>query len=220
MGLPYDCEVDILIREAPKNPYYIEPRQDVPLKTEFKPVVKVLSRKPAPSVISRIDPVSGIEKLTIEDEDDEDEEESRKLTLTMEERQLKAQREREEKQRKYEEVRERLFGTSDPTSTPSSTSLRSSTPPVPRNSGESRTTKTKGSREPKTSSAAGTSHRQLFDPNYTAKPDSTHVSRKDTQPIGSGPSAPDEELPIRDPRGPDGSGRGGFGFANRGGKAT
>ncbi|KAL9104953.1 MAG: hypothetical protein Q9187_008842, partial [Circinaria calcarea] len=95
--------------ETPKESYFFETRNEVPLKSEFKPAVKVLSRKPAPTVAVRTDPSNGLEKLTLDDEDDEDEEDLIKKPLTMEERQLKAQKEREEKQKKYEEVRQRLF---------------------------------------------------------------------------------------------------------------
>jgi hypothetical protein len=42
----------------------------VPLKTEFKPALKVLSRKP---VVQKVDPVSGLAKMTLDDEEDEEE---------------------------------------------------------------------------------------------------------------------------------------------------
>jgi hypothetical protein len=45
----------------------------VPLKSEFKPQLKVLSRKPAAKVVQRVDPVTGLAKMTLEDEDDEEE---------------------------------------------------------------------------------------------------------------------------------------------------
>ena len=189
----------------------------MPFKSEFKPAVKVLSRKPAPNVIARTDSVSGLEQLTIEDEDDDDDDEGKKKTLTMEERQLKAQKEREEKQKKYEEVRQRLFGVSEPSSAAAST--RIVTPPTARTPGDRSRGKNKPSREPRPSSSNGGKSRQLFDPNYNAKPDSVHVQKKEGQFSGSRPLTPAEESILRAPKGPDGSGRGGFGFTTRGDKA-
>lgn len=207
--------------EAPKNPYFVEARNDVPFKSEFKPAVKVLSRKPAPTVVARKDPISGLEQLTIEDDEDDDEDESKQKPLTMEERQLKAQKEREEKQKKYEEVRERLFGSSEPSS--GVTSPGTVTPPnTARATGDRGRGKGRAGRENnRPSSGSGNKTRQLYDPNYNAKPDSVFLQKREAQGSGSRPSTPaTEEGIIRSPRGPDGSGRGGFGFANRGGKVA
>ncbi|MCJ1284729.1 hypothetical protein MMC26_004065 [Xylographa opegraphella] len=203
--------------ETPNNPYFVETRNDVPLKTEFKPAVKVLSRKPAPNFIARTDPVSGLEQLTIEDDDDDDDDEGKQKTLTMEERQLKAQKEREEKQKKYEEVRERLFGASESSSAVNSTGAV--TPPTARATGDRSRGKNKPSREPRPSSSNSGKSRQLFDPNYNAKPDSIYVQKKEGHLSGSRPLPRAEEPILRTPKGPDGSGRGGFGFAMRGNKA-
>ncbi|MCJ1401890.1 hypothetical protein MMC11_005107 [Xylographa trunciseda] len=203
--------------ETPNNPYFVETRNDVPLKSEFKPAVKVLSRKPAPTVIARTDPVSGLEQLTIEEDDDDDDDEGKQKTLTMEERQLKAQKEREEKQKKYEEVRERLFGASEPSSVPTSPGIV--TPPTVRAPGDRSRGKNKAIRETRPSSSTGSKTRQLFDPNYNTKPDSAYVQRKEGHASESKPLTPAEEPIIRTPRGPDGSGRGGFGFPTRGAKA-
>ena len=177
----------------------------------------MLSRKPAPTVVARTDPVSGLEQLTIEDDDDDDDDEGKMKTLTMEERQLKAQKEREEKQKKYEEVRERLFGASEPSSAVISPSIV--TPPTARAPGDRSRGKNKPSREPRPSSSNGNKSRQLFDPNYNAKPDSVYLQKKEGQVSGSRPLTPAVEPILRTPKGPDGSGRGGFGFATRGNKA-
>ena len=203
--------------ETPKSPYFVDSRNDVPLKSDFKPAVKVLSRKPAPKVVARTDPVSGLEQLTLEDDDEDDEDDAKKKTLTMEERQLKAQKDREEKQKKYKEVREKLFGTSEPASEAGSPG--NITPPISRGQDRSRG-KARTGRESRPSSSTGNKTRQLYDPNYTVKPDSIYVQKKEAQSSGSGRSTPAEELIIREPKGPDGSGRGGFGFANRGRKTT
>lgn len=61
--------------------------------------------------------------------------------------------------------------------------------------------------------APRTSHhqqtRELFDPSYVPRPD---VQRRENGAVSS--SSADMVQPIRAPRGPDGSGRGGFGFAH------
>jgi hypothetical protein len=56
--------------------------------------------------------------------------------------------------------------------------------------------------------------RQLFDPDYAPKPGSVTLAKRD----GDGDINGNVPGVIRAPRGPDGSGRGGFGFASRGGK--
>ena len=136
---------------------------------------------------------------------------------------LKAQKEREEKQRKYDEARERLFGA--PSASPGTTSPRSATPPTrgspaDRARGRGRGGGTKDSKENKdgrpTSSTSG-NPRQLFDPSYSPKPDSVYLQRRETAESGLPPL---EDQVIRQPRGPDGSGRGGFGFVKREDKNT
>jgi hypothetical protein len=59
--------------------------------------------------------------------------------------------------------------------------------------------------------------KDLFDPSYSAKPDSVYLQRREK---GLSEGKEGEVQPIRSPRGPDGSGRGGFGFAPRGGRAA
>lgn len=178
--------------------------------------MKVLSRKPATKKETHIDPITGLEQLTVDDEEDEEEDDSKKKPLTMEERQQKAQQEREEKQKKYEEARQRLFGIE----TTSTAKAGTTTPPTARSNGESRNpSRNKSSKDSRPSSSAGNKNRLLYDPNFTAKPDSVYVQKKET-PTGSGRSTPSEQQPIRNPRGPETSGRGGFGFAPRGGRAT
>lgn len=179
--------------------------------------MKVLSRKPAPKVLTRTDPISGLEQITIEDDEDDDDEGTMKTALTMEERQQKAQREREEKQRKYEEVRERLFGAGTSGTTSGTRSPGQVTPPNVGSNGEAKTRgRSKGGREVRPSSSVDSKTRQLYDPSYTVKPDSVYVQKRETQSSASGRSTPVEDQLIRNPRGPDGSGRGGFGFASRG----
>lgn len=183
-------------------------------------------------MVARKDPVSGVEKLTLEAEDDEDEDKEGKVQpLSAEERQLKAQREREEKQRKYEEARERLFGSPSPAA--GAGSPRNGTPPLSRpgergrgrESGRGQVSKdnSRDARDIKEDQSGPSTHvkiRQLYDPNYNAKPDSMVVQRKEAQNTDSGRSTPVEEATLRNPRGPDGSGRGGIGFTRRGGRTN
>lgn len=202
--------------EAPEGSYYIHTRDDVPLKTEFKPAMKVLSRKP-PSKSTSNDIVSGIGRPDLEDDDEDDEVDGKKATMTVEERQAKAQRDREEKQRKYEEVRQRLFGNDSSTGQrPSGNGSTGS----PKDSGSRRQSRNRGgAADGRPLSSAGNKSRQLYDPDYTVKAGSTYIQKKEGQ-VASGRSTPSEQVPIRSPKGPDGSGRGGFGFVPRGGRLT
>ncbi|KAL8933143.1 MAG: hypothetical protein Q9216_006503 [Gyalolechia sp. 2 TL-2023] len=203
--------------EAQNQNYFLTSRTEVPLKSEFKPAMKVLSRKPASA-----NTVLGLGQLSLDNDDqDEDEDGSKERVLTAEERQLKAQQEREEKQKKYEEARQRLFGVGNASTDKSS---GSTTPPRQKANGESRgMSKSRGARDGRhliSSASGGGPARQLYDPNDKSKPEPTHSQRNDRPPTASGRSTPSEQQPIRSPRGPDGSGRGGFGFAPRGGKVS
>jgi hypothetical protein len=216
-------------RETPERPIFLEARAEVPLKSDFKPTMKVLSRKPPPKVA---DATRALGNASLDDDPDSEEEERRKAEKSFVERQLRAQREREEKQRKYQEVRERLFGTSRATAGDDQ-----SRPPSANNESRSRNSsrgkgKGRGGRLEADSSSSvpaddsqspartSNSRKQLFDPTYSAKPNSTYLQRKEREALdsgGSGTSTPAEEKAvIRSPRGPDSSGRGGFGFAQRG----
>ncbi|KAL9576796.1 MAG: hypothetical protein Q9212_006809 [Teloschistes hypoglaucus] len=194
--------------------FFLNSRTEIPLKSDFKPAMKVLSRKPNPGSAAPTNAASGLGQLSIEDDDDE-EDEVKTTTLTAEERQIKAQKDREEKQKKYEEARQRLFGTGN-SSTGKSSGI--TTPPKQRMNGDSKgPSRNRPARDSRPSSAAGAGGpaRQLYDPNYTAKSDSTFVQNYEGTPNVSAGSTPVGQQPIRMPRGPDGSGRGGHGFAPR-----
>ncbi|KAI4106541.1 MAG: hypothetical protein LQ339_003001 [Xanthoria mediterranea] len=202
---------------AQNQNFFLNSRTEVPLKSEFKPAMQVLSRKPAkPTSASAL--ASGLGQLSVDDDDDDEDDETKTKVLTVEERQLKAQKEREEKQKKYDVARERILGNSSASTVKSS---GNTTPPKAKVNGGSRgpsRNRTAAEAPRFTSPGLGAGPpRQLYDPNYTAKPDSA-VVKKEIIPNGSGTSTPIEQQPIRLPRGPDGSGRGGFGFAPRGGK--
>lgn len=209
---PSNC----VIREAPE-PFHFLAAKAVPLKSEFKPTLKVLSRKPVSQDL----------------EDGDDNEQPGKNQLTVEEIRAKTQREREEKQKKYEEVRARLFGT-EPKS--GSSSPGNATPPSHgedgRNGGRGKgrnrgngggSGRAQDIRRPDSGQSGP---RELFDPNYTAKPGSISIARRGNDGSTSGRSTPnptrgdrDDAYVLRTPRVPDAAGRGGFGFTNRGGKS-
>lgn len=194
--------------EDPQDNFFLRSRDVVPLKTEFKPAMKVLSRKPEKKSSAGVE---GIDQLNIDD-DDESENESKKHELTAEQRREKAQRELEEKQKKYEEAKQRLFGTDQSSSAIAASSSRKNTS---KNSSPSRNQNwNKNSRDSRPSSSSSNNAGRLYDPNDTGKPGASSVLRKETR------TESNELQPIRSPRAPDASGRGGFGFAPRGGKAT
>ncbi|KAI0889410.1 uncharacterized protein GGS22DRAFT_70783 [Annulohypoxylon maeteangense] len=215
--------------EAPAETFhYLASRSDPPLATGFKPAVKVLSRKP------------------LQDAGDLDEEDGKKTPqLTPEEIQAKQQRERDEKQRRYDEARAKIFGSnqSSGTSTPGAvTPPRSADGRGPRGRGRGgrggggghRHNESRGDRDRErerdntqrpSSQSGGGSGRELYDPNCSPKP-GFQVERRGNNynndggaPLSRRPT-PQEEQVIRAPRGPDGSGRGGFGFAKRGAKGS
>ena len=170
----------------------------VPLKSEFKPTVKVLSRKPTSQTTNG---PPGVDQLGL-NEDDEDQD-TTKTALTPEERMQKAQKEREEKQRAYEERRRELFGKDSSQSTSVSNKKGAS----PRN--QSRNNRNNDSRP---SSSTSIKTRQLFDPNESAKPENLRPQKKESQLR--------EIHPIREPKAPDGNGFAGFGASKRGEHST
>ena len=181
-----------LNRETPKDTFYLNAQGEVPLKSEFKPVVKVLSRKPIPKS-SGAASVPGFEHLTVEDDEDEDEIEARKNMMSLEERQQKAQKVREEKQRKYEEARQRLFG-------PETTSVNQSTAAINlsgvQSNGESpNQVKDKGGRLNRPTSTARNKPRQLYDPNGKLKSNDAFDQKPELRSLGH--SIPSDQQPTK-----------------------
>lgn len=240
--------------EAENTYHFLETRTAaIPVKSEHKAPVTVLSRKPqiarrptssSTSILNSAVAGLSLNDSNLEYDDDDDEFEKKAPQLTLEERQAIAQREREEKRRKYDEVRERLFGTNSATESGAS-SPGTTTPPVTpgqenqRNArwrGKNRQNNARGdaTRDNRRGSPASTvsrNHKRLFDPVYTAKPNSNYAQRKDKQPQSNNtnPNSNNSQsdgaedfqraqAPIRTPRGPDGSGRGGFGFGRGAGR--
>jgi hypothetical protein len=223
--------VDILIqsREGPRETnYFLESRSPVPLQSDYKPPPVLLSRK-GPPIVSSARPAN--HGLTTNDTNDEaesseDEEEGKAREQTMAERKAQAAREREEKQRKYDERRQELFGKASasgasnnarPNSQSGTSTPNSLTPPGSRSATPSRG-RGRGRGRANANSHAQQGRLQqrqpaLFDPSYTAKPDTIFAQRQQSS---QSPLPPKEQpqKPIREPRGPDGSGRGGFGFSS------
>ncbi|KAI1814705.1 hypothetical protein GGS20DRAFT_394440 [Poronia punctata] len=226
--------------QAPPEPFhFLAARPEPPLATEFKPAVKVLSRKPTPKTITKRDPLTGaVSQLRLDDE--ESDEEKNKVQLTPEEVRAKQQREREEKQRRYEEVRAKIFGTNPAASGSGNASNTSSGTSTPGNATPPRSTDGRGrgrgrgrggggahrhhdnrpdasSNHRPSSSQSGRGSRELFDPNYLPRPGSYTERRGGGAPITGRSTPRDEEQAIRSPKGPDGSTKG---FAKRGAKAV
>lgn len=218
--------------EEPDTPFFLAARSAVPLQQEFKPALKVLARKPAPKAVRTIDPVTGLARMTIEDDDEE--EVVRRDLPTAEE--LRAQR--EEKQRRYNEARARILGPTPGTGTGTGPVVSPGEEGRGRGGGNGNgngsgngngNTRGRGGRgaarqagqesarpgsQGASGSGSGAGGKDLYDPNYTPKP--TTIQKRP----GSGRSTPkDEDQIIRAPRGPDGSNRG-FGFARRGGRTS
>lgn len=200
-----------LCSDTTTDSYYVQTRDIVPLKSDFKPNMKVLSRKPAKTNTAS-DATSGIEQLNVDEDEGDEEDAKQKQAMSLEERQAKAQKDREEKQRKYEEVRQRLFGAEILSERKAFGNV---TPPRQSNGDSKRQSRNRAGGDGRSTSSTGTRSRQLYDPSYTVKPDSSYIQKRDDQET-SGRSTPNEQIPIRSPRGPDGSG----GFAPRESRVT
>jgi hypothetical protein len=222
---------DSVFRESPEEFHFLSANQHAPppvATTAFKPAMKVLSRKPAPQMIAKRDPVTGLQQMTLQDDDDDEES---AVQETPEERKARQQRERDEKERRYAEARAKIFG--EPKSGPPSgqSSPGNLTPPPGgegRQNYRGRGRGRGGNRGGIQTLARADSQekrpgqRELFDPSYAPKPGFALQKRGEeasSQP-GRSTTPKTEDQVVRAPRGPDGSGRGGFGFARRGGGST
>ncbi|PPJ60245.1 hypothetical protein CBER1_01307 [Cercospora berteroae] len=208
-------EQNKLIWDSADNParnHWLEAQGVVPLKQEYQVPVTLLSRKP-PTIAKR-DVASGVGGLSLDDDEDSEEERRKKREADFEERQRKAKIEREEKQKRYAEARERIMGSSKPSLLPSSRESSQGRDGNRRgrgkqNNGTSRRSQPQSSAEQSPARNAARDQ-QLFDPEDTARRTKRELSN----------TVPKEDQPVRQPRGPDQSGRGGSGFGNRGGMLT
>ncbi|KAL1883137.1 hypothetical protein VTK73DRAFT_9504 [Phialemonium thermophilum] len=228
--------------ETPTENIYVAANNNLPLTTGFKPAVKLLSRKPAPKVLTKRDPVTGLEKLTLQDEDEEGDK-SHSDQLTPEEIKMRKQKELEEKQRRYEEARAKIFGDSSNfsrVSTPGNVTPPSGSEGRQYGRGRGRGRAGGSRRDSRQDNrqdnyreqlADGrdthnrrvvgrmqTGPRELYDPNYSPKPESSPQnagSEGTLLRLGRLATPLQEDQIIREPIGPNGSGGRGFGFARR-----
>ncbi|KIW67406.1 hypothetical protein PV04_06665 [Phialophora macrospora] len=221
--------------EGPKEAnYFLESRNVVPLRSEFKPPPVLLSRNgPKSQPRSARPPTAASGQESSEDEDDI---KAREPTLA--ERQAQAAKEREEKQKRYEERRKELFGPSTISAMSAShqqsnhnrsgkSSPASLTPPGSRSATPNRARGARGGRRggaagdhiasSRNQSRGDSQQRELYDHSYGPKPDSTYAQRRERDSgnltSNHAQGLPQVFAPVRAPKGPDGSGRGGFGFA-------
>ena len=195
----------------------------VPLTSTFKPQPILLSRKgPAKSTSSGKTLADGVGGLSLnqQDESSEDDETTAKK-LTPAEIAAQAAKEREIKQRRYEERRQELFGTTQSTTKQQphrsgNSSPKDLTPPHSRSSTPNRG-RGRGGNSNGRGRGGGNSNfsvqprPQLYEPSYSPKPDSAYVQRQEA---GLPKMLKVHEVyPIRAPKGPDGSGPNGHGFA-------
>ena len=195
----------------------------VPNTSTFKPQPILLSRKgptkPSSGGKTLADGVNGL-SLNRQDESSEDDETTAKK-LTPAEIAAQQAKDREEKQRRYEERRQELFGTTQSTtkqqpSRSGNSSPKNLTPPHSRSSTPNRGRGRGGNSTGRGRGGNNTNFSvqprpQLYEPSYSPKPDSAYVQRQETG-LPKMPKA-NEVHPIRAPKGPDGSGLHGHGFA-------
>lgn len=199
--------------------------------------MKLLSRKPVKKVI---DPVTGMEKLAVEDDDDDDDKKPQLPTAA------EIEEKRKQKERDYEERRAKLFGTPPVETTSGRSTPGTTTPPLvgdnngrgsyrgrgrgrggrggrggqrndnyrnePKNdSFKNQSRTTSSERRPENSNSASP-YRELFDPDASSRPGPARPQH------GRTTSSPTRETPIRAPRGPDSTGARGFNPSSRGNK--
>ncbi|PHH68166.1 hypothetical protein CDD82_793 [Ophiocordyceps australis] len=229
--------------DSPQTFHYLEASNKVPLTWAFTPQVKVLSRKP---VAAKRDGATGKTGLALDKDDDEDDGAAANAQPSVEEIRARQKREREEKQRRYDEARAKIFGESQSSSrgsspgivTPPRADSRLSSWSQGRGRGRSAAHKTPLDNRPQQQQpdprrqnkhlgdesysrssnqhphAMGAQTRELYDPNSHSRPDANAANAR--RGATESPLRSEPIQPIRAPRGPDGSGRGGCGFTRRG----
>ncbi|KAI0841094.1 hypothetical protein F5Y06DRAFT_293581 [Hypoxylon sp. FL0890] len=219
----------------PETFHYLAARSEPPLATGFKPAVKVLSRKP-------------VHDDNAPDEDEQDKK-TPQLTpeeiLAKQQREREEKQRRYDEARAKIFGTGTGTGSSNPssgTSTPGAvTPPRSADGRGPRGRGRGRgggggghrNNESRGERDrerdsnqrPGSQSGVG-GGRELYDPNYSPKPGfqlerrGNNYNSDGGAPLSRRSTPREEDQVIRAPRGPDGSGRGGFGFTKRGAQGS
>ncbi|CAN8098734.1 unnamed protein product [Discula destructiva] len=213
--------------EPPQLPYHVAAAPSIPFAQGFKPKMQLLSRKP---VIKTKDPITGLERLTVEDDDDEGDQRPQQPSAA------ELAEKRKQKEREYEERRAKLFATAPQETGSGASTPGATTPPLVVESsrgshrgrgrgrggrggrGGQRNDNNRNENRPDSQERRQGSnnkngespYRELFDPGVGSKPGSRQQRRGEN----ASPTPRVPEAPIRSPRGPDNSGRGGFGFAN------
>lgn len=179
--------------------------------------MKLLARKPAPPR----DPAANLAGLSLKDEEEDEEAAVRRHQVEAEARMREGQRLLGEKQRAYEEARRRIFGEEkEDEGRQAGRGSGRGRGRGARGRGRGRGNDARGSDTSRsaTSSRSGTpsgATREQHRPTSSPKP--SLLQKQDGTQGRRGPARDDGQAPaIREPRGPDGSGRGGFGFARRG----
>ncbi|POS87279.1 hypothetical protein EPUL_000773 [Erysiphe pulchra] len=187
--------------EEPDQYLFLATQDNIPLKSDFKPALKVLSRKPTPVMVEQIDPATGIVQLKPVDTEDYEEQ---KNIISPEQQRLKALRELEEKQKRYDAARARILGVKSGSSSPGDTTIYMSTNPEGSRSSQN---SGKGKR-------SGRDTRQNDSGLHTTQTRPEIVSRMKNLELSR--SSPREESGIiRMPRGPDETGKPGFQFSKK-----
>ncbi|RKF61746.1 hypothetical protein OnM2_039025 [Erysiphe neolycopersici] len=188
--------------EEPEQYLFLTTQDNTPLKSEFKPALKVLSRKPTPVMVEQIDPATGFIRLKPVDTEDHEEERN---TITPEQQRLKAIRELEEKQKRYDVARARILGVKSGSSSPGDTTTYMSTNPEGSRSSQSSGKGKRSGRDTRQNDSG--QHATLTRPDIVTRKKNLEISRS---------SSRDDSGIIRIPRGPDQTGKPGFQFFKKG----
>lgn len=211
-----DCTSNLGPRDSPEPFHFLEVTSPAPAATmNLKPQVKLLSRKPT---LAR-DPTTNMANLSLKDDEEDEEEAKRRHQVEAEARMREGERLLAEKQKAYEEARRRIFGEEkeDEGKNAGRGSGRGRGNRGSRGSGRGRGNDGRGSDTSRsaTSSRSATPSGATREQRGSSSPKPSILQKPESAP-GSQRRGDGQTPAIREPRGPDGSGRGGFGFARRG----
>ena len=235
-------------RDSPETFHFVEANNNVPLQSSFKPQVKVLSRKPMIAKRDPATGISQLALEDEDDEDGAAKKEAQPTSEEIKARQRREREEKqrryEEARAKIFGESAPSSGASSPSGTV--TPPRSEGQHTQRGRGRGRgggrinnssnNNNNNGNNNSNNNSSlnqseprqqdnrrqnnAGSLARELYDPSYSTKPDYSQTRSQGDAPtrISTPRNEQQQQQAIRSPRGPDGSGMGGFGFARRGAK--
>ncbi|KAI6250079.1 hypothetical protein HI914_01920 [Erysiphe necator] len=187
--------------EEPEQYLFLTAQDNIPLKSEFKPALKVLSRKPAPVMVGQIDPTTGTVQLMPVDKEDHEEQMD---SISPEEQRLKALKELEEKQKRYDAARARILGARPgPSSSGDTTKYMKTNSEIPK----SIQARERGKRSGRDTRFNDSGPNPIIRPDLSTRRKNTEFSRSLSR---------EESDIIRKPRGPDETGKPGFEFPKKG----